>query len=227
MATRRSEASRTSTVHSCWLRPRCTGGARTLSVPSRVARRKLVWLDTPTTLPRSPNHTAPPRLAAVSIAASSTYSSSVTQRLAVGDSLSVAGWSATLEGVRSVPSARRDSVVADLRLRRDGRDVGVYQPALSTYPNLAQAVGTPSVRTTWTEDAYLVLVEIDEAQSFATVRLAVNPLVLWLWLSVGVMILGSAVAGWPRRRTKASARAVAPPVPAFDTPAPDKVGAGV
>ncbi len=161
-------------------------------------------------------------LAAVSIAASSTYSSSVTQRLAVGDSLSVAGWSATLEGVRSVPSARRDSVVADLRLRRDGRDVGVYQPALSTYPNLAQAVGTPSVRTTWTEDAYLVLVEIDEQQSFATVRLAVNPLVLWLWLSVGVMILGSVVAGWPRRRTKTPAQLVAPPVPASD-----KVGAGV
>lgn len=139
-------------------------------------------------------------LAAVAIAASSTYDVTSTERLEVGDTVSAAGWTATLQGVRNVPGDRRDSVVADLLLRRDGREVGVYQPMLSTYPQLQQAVGTPSVRTTWTEDAYLVLTEIDAAQRVATVRLAVNPLVLWLWLSVGVMVVGAVIAAWPRRR---------------------------
>ena len=46
----------------------------------------------------------------------------------------------------------------------------------------------------------VVLTEIDAEQSVATVRLAVNPMVLWLWLAVGVMVLGAGVAGWPRRR---------------------------
>jgi len=77
--------------------------------------------------------------------------------------------------------------------------VGVYQPALSNYPRLQQAVGTPSVRTGPREDAYLVLTEVGAAESGATVRLSVNPLVLWLWLSVGVMVLGAVLAGWPRR----------------------------
>lgn len=143
-------------------------------------------------------------LAAVAIAASSTYDVSSTRRLTVGETVTAGGWTATLEAVRNVRSERRDSVVADLRLRRDGRDVGVYQPALSTYPQLQQAVGTPSVRTTLTEDAYLVLTEIDAAQRVATVRLAVNPMVLWLWLSVGVMVLGSVIAAWPRRRRTTS-----------------------
>ncbi|MGI8537351.1 MAG: heme lyase CcmF/NrfE family subunit [Mycobacteriales bacterium] len=161
-------------------------------------------------------------LAAVAVAASSTYTASATQPLTVGQSVAVGDWTATLEGVRSVPSERRDSVVADLRLRRSGQDVGVYQPALSTYPRLQQAVGTPSVRTGLTEDAYLVLTQLDASQSVATVRLAVNPLVLWLWLAVGVMVTGAVLAGWPRRR-----RRHAEPDPEHSTvPAAELVRAG-
>ena len=149
-------------------------------------------------------------LAAVAVAASSTYETSATQRLTVGDTVRSGDWTATLEGVRDVDGERRDSIVADLRLRHRGEDVGVYQPMLSTYPQLQQAVGTPSVRTTFTEDAYLVLTEIDADQSVATVRLAVNPMVLWLWLAVGVMVVGAGVAGWPRRRRTAVVEPVRP-----------------
>ncbi len=153
-------------------------------------------------------------LATVAVAASSTYSISQAQRLVVGQSVAVGSWTATLEGVRTVQTDRRDSVVADLRLRRDGRDVGVYQPALSSYPNLQQSIGTPSVRTGFTEDAYLVLTEIDASQAVATVRLAVNPLVLWLWLSVGVMVSGAVAAAWPRpRRRTVEPEGAAPPAP--------------
>jgi cytochrome c-type biogenesis protein CcmF len=153
-------------------------------------------------------------LAAVAVAASSTYESSTTARLAVGQTVASGDWTATLEGVRSVEGARRDSVVADLRLRHGGRDVGVYQPMLSTYPQLQQAIGTPSVRTTATEDAYLVLTEIDPETSVATVRLAVNPMVLWLWTAVGVMVLGAAAAGWPRRRPAGAPETVPQVAPA-------------
>ncbi|SFE82944.1 heme lyase CcmF/NrfE family subunit [Blastococcus tunisiensis] len=139
-------------------------------------------------------------LAAVAVAASSTYGTSATQQLTVGDTLRVAGWTATLEDLRMVRDERRISAVADLRLREDGEDAGVHSPMLSSYPTLTQAVGTPSVRTTATEDAYLVLTEIDADAGTATVRLAVNPMVVWLWLSVGVMATGALVAGWPRHR---------------------------
>jgi cytochrome c-type biogenesis protein CcmF len=154
-------------------------------------------------------------LAAVAVAASSTYASSSTARLTVGQTVATGRWTATLEAVRSVEGDRRDSVVADLRLRHRGEDVGVYQPRLSTYPQLQQAIGTPSVRTTVTEDAYLVLTEIDPETSVATVRLAVNPMVLWLWIAVGVMVLGAGIAGWPRRRTRIPAEQVPDLAPAL------------
>ena len=162
-------------------------------------------------------------LAAVAVAASSTYETASTQRLRVGQTLVAGDWTATLEAVRNVQGARRDSVVADLRLRHRGTDVGLYQPMLSTYPRLQQAVGTPAVRTTLTEDAYLVLTEIDAAQSVATVRLAVNPMVLWLWLAVGVMVLGAAVAGWPRRRRPTAPVGADPVVLEQRPPVPERV----
>jgi cytochrome c-type biogenesis protein CcmF len=143
-------------------------------------------------------------LAAVAVAASSTYGASATEHLAVGDTVRVGGWTATLEGVHEEDTARRNAVVADLRLAVDGRAVGVYQPMLRTYPGQSQAIGTPSVRTSPAADAYLTLTDVDPAAQTVTVRLAVNPLVLELWLSVVVMVTGVAVAGRPRRRARAT-----------------------
>ncbi|RBY82383.1 heme lyase CcmF/NrfE family subunit [Geodermatophilus sp. TF02-6] len=158
-------------------------------------------------------------LAAVAVAASSTYSSSATQQLAVGDTVRVGDWTATLQEVHRSADDRRMSVSADLLLREDGQDVGVYAPRLSMYPNATQAVGTPSVRTTPTEDAYLVLTEVDPDAGTATIRLVVDPLVLWLWLSVPVVVAGAVVAGWPRRRPASADR----PVPRPRGEAPDTV----
>jgi cytochrome c-type biogenesis protein CcmF len=142
-------------------------------------------------------------LAGVAVAASATYTVSATRQLAVGDTVGVGGWTATLTDVHLSDAARRSSIVADLRLRHDGADAGVYQPMLSTYPGRNEAIGTPSVRTAPAADAYLTLTEVDPAARTATVRLAVDPLVLELWLSVVVMVAGAALAGWPRRRSPA------------------------
>jgi cytochrome c-type biogenesis protein CcmF len=139
-------------------------------------------------------------LAAVAVAASSTYGYASTRQLTAGDTVRAGDWTATLQRVHDVRDARRDSVVADLLLRHDGRVVGVYQPMLSNYPGQTEAVGTPSVHTTAVGDAYLTLTEVDQNAGTATVRLAVNPMVVWLWLSAGVMVAGAVIAGWPRRR---------------------------
>lgn len=50
------------------------------------------------------------------------------------------------------------------------------------------------------EDAYLVLASVNDARTTATIRLVVNPLVLWLWASGAVMVTGAVIAGWPSRR---------------------------
>jgi cytochrome c-type biogenesis protein CcmF len=169
-------------------------------------------------------------LAAVAVAASSTYGVAATRALGVGGTVAVGGWSATLQRVHEVHGARRDSVVADLLLRHDGRPVGVYQPMLSDYPAQTEAVGTPSVHTTAGADAYLTLTEVDRNARTATVRLAVNPLVVELWLSAAVMAAGALIAGWPRRRPRTrevpAPRAGADPADALALSAPPAAGDG-
>ena len=41
---------------------------------------------------------------------------------------------------------------------KGGRSLGTYAPAVSTFPNSNQAIGTPSVRTGLIEDVYLTIV---------------------------------------------------------------------
>ena len=139
-------------------------------------------------------------LAAVAIAASSSYDVEGQQTLAIGESFDVGGYTATLQGIVSERTDRRMSITAEVAIRRDGKDLGIHEPALSFYPSQAQAVGTPSVNTTIAEDAYLVLTSVDDDRTSATVRLIVSPLVVWLWVAGGVMVTGAAVAGWPARR---------------------------
>ena len=149
-------------------------------------------------------------VAAVAIAASSSYSNERTQQLTVGQSFSMGRYTATLTGIRQVNTARRHAIVADVRLRASGHDVGSYGPALSTYTRATQAVGTPAIRSTVSGDAYLTLTEVDPPNSTATIRLATNPLVSWLWGSSAIMALGALMAAWPARRRKAPHPTVPP-----------------
>ena len=149
-------------------------------------------------------------LAAVAIAASSTYGTQGEATLAVGESFRVGPYTATLQGIEDRRSDRKSSVVALVALERDGRLLDVHEPMLSRYPGATQAIGTPSVETRIGEDAYLTLTSVPEDRSVAGVRLAVNPLVVWLWIAGGVMLLGSAVAAWPDRRRARPAPAPRP-----------------
>jgi len=141
-------------------------------------------------------------MAAVAVAASSSYGSNRTVPLTVGQSVHVGGYTATLLRVDRVNTARRRSIVAVLDLRHGPSSVGRFRPALSTYPQSVQAVGTPAIRSTAAGDAYLTMTEVDPGAGRATIRLAVNPLVGWLWASSGVMALGGLAAAWPIRRRR-------------------------
>ena len=48
---------------------------------------------------------------------------------------------------------------------------------------------------------------MNDAATAATLRVAVNPLIAWIWAGGVLMTLGGALAGWPARRRS---RPVAP-----------------
>ncbi|MGH9022339.1 MAG: cytochrome c-type biogenesis CcmF C-terminal domain-containing protein, partial [Acidimicrobiia bacterium] len=137
---------------------------------------------------------------AIALAASSGYASRAEVRLAEGETARVGGHSVTYLGSDRQERADRTTVSVSLEVRRGVRLLGVNEPALSFFPNMSQAIGTPSVRTGLLRDVYLTLVASPDSSGTVTVGVLVNPLVVWLWIGGLIMAFGTALAAWPGRR---------------------------
>ena len=138
-------------------------------------------------------------LVAVAIGASSGYTVKREVRLDEGESATVAGYTLTYLRREVATNGQKTTVKAAMRVERGGRDLGVYAPAISTFPNSTGGIGTPSVRTGLLRDLYLTLVSTPNESRIA-LGVAVNPLVLWLWVGGALMGLGVLLALSPARR---------------------------
>jgi cytochrome c-type biogenesis protein CcmF len=47
---------------------------------------------------------------------------------------------------------------------------------------------------------YIVLAGFDTNAGTATLKVIINPLVVWLWIGFGVLVAGTLVAAWPDAR---------------------------
>ena len=75
-----------------------------------------------------------------------------------------------------------------------------YAPSLRQFPNNAQAIGTPSVRSSLVDDVYLSLLTGPADNDAVNVRVIIEPLAVWMWIGGAVMAFGAALAAWPRHR---------------------------
>ncbi len=137
---------------------------------------------------------------AVAIAASSGYTTRVEAQLEIDDSITVRNYTVTYLGSVESKSSQKQTVKAQLLIEEDGEKVGVYEPAISSFPNARSAIGTPSVVTSWREDLYLSLANSEDDQGKIGLTVSVNPLVLWLWIGGGVMAFGTLLCLLPKRR---------------------------
>jgi cytochrome c-type biogenesis protein CcmF len=151
-------------------------------------------------------------IVAVALAASSGYATKREVQLARNESVTVRGYTLTYLGSDVDRSAQKTTIKALVGVRRGGDDLGVYAPAISTYPNFGSGIGTPSVKTGLRQDLYLTLVSSPNEAGRVTLNVRVNPLVLWLWVGGGVMAAGTALALVPARRRRVVD--VVAPVPA-------------
>ncbi|MDP9389277.1 MAG: heme lyase CcmF/NrfE family subunit, partial [Actinomycetota bacterium] len=136
---------------------------------------------------------------AVAFAASSSYGHRGEFRLARGESATLAGHTVTFLGSRTVVHPNRTTVEADVRV--DGGRV--ERPAINKFPYATQAIGTPAVRTSPAGDVYLTLVAAPSSpDSPAVIAVMVQPLVVWLWIGGGIMVVGTAMAAVPGRRRR-------------------------
>ncbi|GAA1659251.1 cytochrome c biogenesis protein CcmF [Citricoccus zhacaiensis] len=133
----------------------------------------------------------------------------------VGGTVTAGETTVTVIGLDGRDEGRRSVAAAQVALGQGQEFVTVVEPELRWYETERTMLAGPQIRSELLRDVYVTLLDVDEESGLVTLRLAVNPLVSWLWTSAGIMILGAAIAGWPRSRRAAPAR----PSPRSD-PAP-------
>jgi cytochrome c-type biogenesis protein CcmF len=138
---------------------------------------------------------------AIALGVSSGYATRREVRLGVGESAKVRGYEVTYLGRTVDATPQKTAISARVRIREGSRTLGVYTPTISSFPNSDGGIGTPSVHTGLLRDVYLTLVSSPTAGR-VTLGVAVNPLVVWLWLGGLVMAFGTGVALVPTRRRK-------------------------
>lgn len=139
---------------------------------------------------------------ALGITASSSLRSEKEATLKPGESMSVAGRTVRLKGLWGREEKQRSVVGATLDVLDGGNVRGTLEPRMNFYPTSQEPVPTPDVRSGPFGDLYLNLVAFRPDGSSATIKAIYEPLLPWIWLGGGVVVLGAIIAGWPTRRRR-------------------------
>jgi cytochrome c-type biogenesis protein CcmF len=145
----------------------------------------------------------------VGITGSSVFKQEQVATLKRGESFSIGRFTLTLDDMVSRDNANHEFLGARLLVASQGRPLGTLLPGQNFYKAGQNPSSEVDIRSTLSEDLYLILTGFDPQAGAATVKAYLNPLVAWIWIGGGVLILGSWLAILPdlrERRLAAEAR---------------------
>jgi cytochrome c-type biogenesis protein CcmF len=138
-------------------------------------------------------------LFAMGIAASHMFSTSAERTLAPGESIEVRDYTVTFRDLKESAGSGSLTVTARLDVSRGGNDAGTIEASKRFEGQEEQPVTDVGLRSTFQEDLYVVLNDwTDDGK--VILKVAVNPLVMWIWIGGGVIVLGTLIALWPDTR---------------------------
>jgi len=119
--------------------------------------------------------------------------------LAPGDKVAVGDYSIEYMGARSLTKADRTEFFNDLLVSRPNGDTLAMTAWRAFYPDQRMTSTRAAIHSTPVEDLYIVSSESTDNGN-AVFRIMVNPMVWWMWLAGPLLILGTAIALWPKRQ---------------------------
>ncbi|MFM2182569.1 MAG: hypothetical protein RJB61_863 [Actinomycetota bacterium] len=149
-------------------------------------------------------------LIAVALAASASYTRAGEFEMTVGDTVEFAGHTFTLVDVYDTEDARSVGVKADIAI--DGGQA--YAPAITKYTKFGRDIATPSVRTGFDKDIYLIIEPGTKASTGeARVKIFIKPMIVWLWIGGLLCGAGTVLALFPGSARRRPTDPVSAPVP--------------
>jgi cytochrome c-type biogenesis protein CcmF len=143
---------------------------------------------------------------AMALATTATYTTKREVQLKPGQSTTVRGFTMTYERTRTVASGQKTTIEAAVRVRRGSSSLGTLRPAISTFPNFPDGIGTPAIHSGVWHDVYLTLVSVPGSapgdSGPITLGVQVGTFVMWLWIGGVIMAFGILLALTPARRRR-------------------------
>jgi len=135
-----------------------------------------------------------------------------------GERADVAGYTLVNEGPSRTQDEHKKTVSVAVGVYKGGDRVATLHPGVITYTVDETRASQVAIDSRPSRDLYLFLSQLQD-DGLARISVFVNPLVLWIWIAGGIMLIGGIIAAWPgppaTRREPAAARA-----PAADADAP-------
>jgi cytochrome c-type biogenesis protein CcmF len=124
--------------------------------------------------------------------------------IAAGETLHLSGYTFTYEKLDVFDTADgRNSALASVLISKEGRELKRVYPGSDSHYASQQSVTLPAVRSTLADDLYVILVDWQPITAEgATFKIFRNPLINWLWIGSGILVLGTLVALWPADERK-------------------------
>jgi cytochrome c-type biogenesis protein CcmF len=137
------------------------------------------------------------------VVGSSLYQTEYQVVLAEGERVTVQDYVLEHEGFWVESSPAKHRFATPLGVYRGNRRIATLVPEKNFHWNVEQWVTEVAIRTSLKEDLYVILAGFAEDGS-ATFQILINPLVVWLWIGGGLLLLGTAVALWPEAKGRQS-----------------------
>ncbi len=130
------------------------------------------------------------------VVGSSLYQTEYQVALARGERVEIKDYTLEYEKfeVEATPAKHRFATLVGVY--RGGRRIATLFPEKNFHWNVEQWVTEVAIRTSLKEDLYVILAGLSGDGS-ATFQILINPLVAWLWIGGGLLLVGTAVAIWP------------------------------
>jgi cytochrome c-type biogenesis protein CcmF len=136
-------------------------------------------------------------LMVIGITGSNAYKQENQATLRKGQTIGVGDYSLRYDRAGTYKDRNRDVTAAEFSIFRDGQYLDKIRTEKRFYINAEQPTTEVSLRSTLLEDLYVTMPTVGK-NGEVTLRVAVNPLVTWVWIGGFVMVFGGMVAIIPR-----------------------------
>jgi cytochrome c-type biogenesis protein CcmF len=113
--------------------------------------------------------------------------------LAYGDKMTIGSYTLVCRSYTEEENANYGSEWAIIDVYKNGRQIDTMYPERRFYKASRQAQTIPTIRSTLKEDLYLVY-EGQNEKSQPIIKAHLNPLVMWIWLGVWIILGGTVLA---------------------------------